>query len=359
MVWKRNYSLLFTRLCVFATNVLADESGASDLAGISFQERVTRTWQRIVDLSRAAVQDDVGRGVLIIVGVISLLVLLIMFIMARSIRKQKKAIVKTKQEVDKEVAQLASDRQAAVKEINDAVEDVRKQCDQALADAAEEVDRLKDIHSDSVEQVSSAIKGVKLAWAKIKEWEKVSQQRFGQINDEVKKRIAQIEAASQSAANDSVKDITDKAEFERKLLKSWKYATEQTVKNGHQRASEVLTQAEELWKRINKEYPGTHEAFNNWGGVLLEQAKEYTGTERQKLIDDAIGKLMTSESVKRGAGAYNLACVYALMGNHAESRKWLEIGSETDMLEKRSHAMADEDLRAFWNEDWFRKLNWR
>ena len=47
------------------------------------------------------------------------------------------------------------------------------------------------------------------------------------------------------------------------------------------------------------------------------------------------------------------------MGNLEESRKWLEVGGEAGTLEGQKHAMADEDLRVFWREEWFRKLGWK
>ncbi|MCK5001080.1 MAG: hypothetical protein KAS23_16165 [Anaerohalosphaera sp.] len=354
-----NFAVFLLFFCVLGA-VLGEVEVAGDAVSSPEAGNAAGQWFRsAVDMFKDVASDDAGRAMLIINGVIAFILLLFAVVLVRSSRKQKKTIAASKREVDDAMRQLAADRLAAMTEINNAIDRMQAKCRETVDDTAAVAEQMRQDSKESVAQAKAAIKGVKLAWTKIQEWEKASQQKFAQIDRTITTKLGEIDSRAASVTKDMVKQIADKADFQRKLMKMWKYAIETTAKKEHQKACDALELANQLWDRINKEYPGTHEAFNNWGGILLEQAKTDLGDEREKLLTEAVEKLMTSESVKPGAAAYNLACVYAVMDNYDQSRKWLETGAKAGTLETREHAMQDTDLKPFWREDWFRKLDWK
>jgi len=103
-----------------------------------------------------------------------------------------------------------------------------------------------------------------------------------------------------------------------------------------------------------------HLAYNNWGGNLLYWARLKIGTpEYEDLLKQAEEKCLKAESLKKGEGAYNLACLYALRNNKEECRKWLLVRQETGTLPERNQAMKDSDFENVKNEQWFRAIKWK
>ena len=79
---------------------------------------------------------------------------------------------------------------------------------------------------------------------------------------------------------------------------------------------------------------------------------------RRGAYQEAIQIFKRAESIKTGAGAYNLACVYALMGDKAECQKWLKFCEQAGVLPSRKVAISDPDLRSVRNEEWFKQIRW-
>ncbi len=105
--------------------------------------------------------------------------------------------------------------------------------------------------------------------------------------------------------------------------------------------------------------PDLREAFNNWGIALLNWAKLKDGQEKEKLYQEAEDVLLKADEIKRGSGAYNLACLFALRKNEDKCREWLKAGEEAKTLPPREHAMKDEDLASVRDKDWFKAIRWK
>jgi hypothetical protein len=76
------------------------------------------------------------------------------------------------------------------------------------------------------------------------------------------------------------------------------------------------------------------------------------------LLTEAKDKCLEAESIKTGSAAYNLACVYSLLGDKAQCQKWLKVGEKAETLPTRNHAMSDTDLETVRNEEWFKQIHW-
>jgi tetratricopeptide (TPR) repeat protein len=122
----------------------------------------------------------------------------------------------------------------------------------------------------------------------------------------------------------------------------------------------LFEQACQKYEQAIKIKPDMHEAYNNWGDTFTDWAQLKIGTpEYEVLLKQAEGKCLKAESLKKGAGAYNLACVYALRGDKEQCRKWLLVGQETGTLPTRSEAMKDSDLDIVKGEPWFKEIKWK
>jgi len=69
--------------------------------------------------------------------------------------------------------------------------------------------------------------------------------------------------------------------------------------------------------------------------------------------------LMKAESIQRGAGAYNLACLWGIRADAGKCKEWLMVGSEAGTLETLEEGMEDEDIKCVRGEEWFKVLNWK
>ncbi len=104
--------------------------------------------------------------------------------------------------------------------------------------------------------------------------------------------------------------------------------------------------------------PDYHEAYSNWANVLIELAKRKDGEDRRTLLDEAKRRCLQAESIKEGSGAYNLACVCALLGDEAGSRKWLETAHRCGILPTRGYVISDADLESVRDKEWFKQIKW-
>ncbi|MHC4552961.1 MAG: tetratricopeptide repeat protein [Planctomycetota bacterium] len=102
--------------------------------------------------------------------------------------------------------------------------------------------------------------------------------------------------------------------------------------------------------------PDKYEAFNNWGLALLYQVKI---EKDDKLLQKAETVFLKSEEIKSGHSAYNLACVYALLGDEEKCEEWLKVAETAGTLTTLKHAMNDEDMANVRDKDWFQSIKWK
>lgn len=102
-----------------------------------------------------------------------------------------------------------------------------------------------------------------------------------------------------------------------------------------------------------------YEAYDGWGNAFLNLARLKIGTpEYDDMLNLAEEKCLKAEVLKKGEGAYNLACVYALRKDKDNCRKWLNVGHENGTLPTREHAVKDSDLDSVRDEEWFKAIKW-
>ena len=123
------------------------------------------------------------------------------------------------------------------------------------------------------------------------------------------------------------------------------------------------SEAERLFREACAKYeqavaikPDDHEALDNWGNTLLEMAKVAEPPIRESLFEQAAQKLIEAEKVRPGTGAYNLACVYALLGRAEPAEHWLRQSYAHKSLPTRSHLEADTDLDPVRHLPWFAEI---
>jgi tetratricopeptide (TPR) repeat protein len=107
---------------------------------------------------------------------------------------------------------------------------------------------------------------------------------------------------------------------------------------------------------INTDY---YDAYGNCGGTLIYLAVHKKDDERKALLEKAKERCLKAESIKRGSGAYNLACANCLFGDEEECKRWLKVGEEEKTLPTRELAMKDEDLESVRNKEWFKGIRWK
>ena len=121
-------------------------------------------------------------------------------------------------------------------------------------------------------------------------------------------------------------------------------------------ADKLFEKAFEKYENALEIKPDKHEALYGWGYYLGELAKRKEGEEADKLFEKALEVLMKAEKIKKGAGAYNLACIYSLKGNDKESLRWLKTGLKMKPTTSRSHILSDTDLDNIKETDEFNRI---
>jgi tetratricopeptide (TPR) repeat protein len=114
-------------------------------------------------------------------------------------------------------------------------------------------------------------------------------------------------------------------------------------KNGKE-ADRLYALAAEKYATALAIKPDKHEALNNWGNMLMLQARDSTGDQAKRLLDKARELLLQAEGIQTGASAYNLACISALQDDEEACRHWLESSRDSGQLPNRRHLEEDENL---------------
>jgi len=119
----------------------------------------------------------------------------------------------------------------------------------------------------------------------------------------------------------------------------------------------LLKEAISKFKKAIVIEPDYHDAISDYGLALLKLSALKDGDK--DLLEEAEEKLLKAEDIKRGSGAYNLACVVCLLDDEEGCKKWLEVVEEEGELPTREDAMGDDDLAKVRDEDWFKELKWK
>ena len=236
-------------------------------------------------------------------------------------------------------------------------------------------------------EYKDAVNDAKKSCEKAEHWEEKAMIICDKIDKLVKVKLDEIE----QKGKDSIKSVVRETQEQMKISELWNAALMSSTEGKYEDACEkyarivmikpdmhevwynwgttLLAQAEKkegaeadrLFKESYEKYqkaveikPDMHEAWNNWGTALLAQAKKKEGDEKEKLLREAREKYLNAER----KDAYNLACIAAIEGNEEECRKWLKVGEEAGSLPTREYAMSDEDLRPYWDKDWFKEIRW-
>src|SRR5439155_894129 len=89
-------------------------------------------------------------------------------------------------------------------------------------------------------------------------------------------------------------------------------------------ADTLFRQAGEKFEAALKIKSDSHEVLNNWATTLCAEAQEKAAPEAGTLLQAAKVKLERANSIVPGSGMYNLACAYALSGEHELCRGCLD-----------------------------------
>jgi tetratricopeptide (TPR) repeat protein len=105
--------------------------------------------------------------------------------------------------------------------------------------------------------------------------------------------------------------------------------------------------------------PDFIEAYNNWCITLMWLAQRKERDEKRNFLEEAKEKALKVEALKTGKGAYNLACIWSMLGDKKQCRQWLENGEKAGFLPTWEYASNDKDFESVRDEEWFKKLKWK
>ena len=121
-------------------------------------------------------------------------------------------------------------------------------------------------------------------------------------------------------------------------------------------ADALFAAAGEKYDAALKIKPDFHEALNNWGVCLIDRARSKGLEVSTDFLDQAWQKCELAESHFPGRGAYNLACIACLRNAQDDCRQWLKVCREYNQLPAKEHLQTDADLENVRDLDWFQQF---
>lgn len=113
------------------------------------------------------------------------------------------------------------------------------------------------------------------------------------------------------------------------------------------------------YQRSTELNPNFYDSFNSWGTALLNWSRLKNAEEKEALYREAERVLLKAEEIKKGSGAYNLACLFTLRKNEDKCQEWLKVGEEAKTLLTREYAIEDDDLTSVREKPWFKAIRWK
>jgi NAD-dependent SIR2 family protein deacetylase len=180
--------------------------------------------------------------------------------------------------------------------------------------------------------------------------------------DEEKSRsqlTMQLLAGELDKAQQTVEAISGDLPESLKETASWVYILqgnaflEQAKQKQGEEADLLFNQATEKYKQALKIKSDRYDALNCLSTTLLYQARLKKGGDRDKILEAAKEKALNAEKIMRGAGAYNLACIFALQNQEDECQQWLNTAWQANNLPDCNHLANDSDLDSVRGRSWF------
>ena len=119
-------------------------------------------------------------------------------------------------------------------------------------------------------------------------------------------------------------------------------------------------EADELFKQAGQKYaaaleikPDSHKALNNWGTTLLFHYRIVPKNKKEEMIQKSKALFKQAEKLISGYSAYNLACVYSILGKLEDCKYWLIKSNELGQLPSQNHLETDADLVNIRKTKWF------
>lgn len=106
-------------------------------------------------------------------------------------------------------------------------------------------------------------------------------------------------------------------------------------------------------KRILKAFPDAHLFYRDQGTIndIRRHIKKGNHNKALAMLDEL-------ELSEVSPFAYQLACIYAMLGDFHQCRKYLEISSNANILPSKRTAKKEKSFQAVSDKAWFDGLNW-
>lgn len=134
-----------------------------------------------------------------------------------------------------------------------------------------------------------------------------------------------------------------------------------------------VNKACEKYEMASKLNPRDEVLLDYWARSILILSREEKGTNRQKLVEEAKQICLLSESIRKGSGAFALACINSMGKNEEECKHWLKVAEETGNLPTLKGALEFGTMRSGFfnfkvrsgflayvkNKKWFKEIKWK
>jgi tetratricopeptide (TPR) repeat protein len=219
--------------------------------------------------------------------------------------------------------------------------------DQAGTKSGKEAD---DLYEQAYEKYAQALEIKEDMYDALNNW------GWGLLNQAESKSGEETKKLIEQAIEKFVEALDIKPDYHH-ALNNWGAAlSDQAKVKPMEQADQLYKQAIEKYRQVLNIKPDHYEALNNWGIALMYLSDNKTDKQAKKLLQEARKKCLQANEILPGFGAYNLACISALLGETEEAEKWLEESWETGYLPSIDYIKKDKDLTSLKKEEWFKQF---